>query len=56
MGDRIVVFHRVGGQGAYSGAVVDAPRAAVFTFRGGKIARLLLTDRDTALEAVGLRE
>jgi ketosteroid isomerase-like protein len=56
VGDRIVVFSRIGGRGAQSGAVADAPRAAVFTFRGGKIARLFLTDRNQALEAVGLRE
>jgi len=56
VGDRIVVFSRIGGRGAQSGAVVDAPRAAVFTFRGGKIVRLFLADRDKALEAVGLRE
>jgi ketosteroid isomerase-like protein len=56
VGDRIVVFMRVVGRGAHSGAVVDAPRAAVFTFRGRKIARLFLTDRGKALEVVRLRE
>ena len=55
-GDQIVVFNRIAGRGRHSGAEVDASRAAVFTFRGGKITRLLLTDRDKALEAVGLAE
>jgi ketosteroid isomerase-like protein len=41
--DTVVVFNRVGGQGRISGARVDALAAAVFTFRGGKISRLVLT-------------
>ena len=55
-GNHIVVFNRIWGRGRQSGAEVDAPRAAVFTFRGRKIARLLLTDREHALEAAGLSE
>jgi ketosteroid isomerase-like protein len=56
VGDQIVVVNRVGGRGRQSQIDVDAPRAAVFTFRGSKIARLLLTNRDTAMATVGLTQ
>jgi ketosteroid isomerase-like protein len=55
-GDQIVVLSRLVGRGKRSGIEVNAPRGAVFTFREGKIARLLLADREEALEAAGLRE
>ena len=56
-GDQVVAFNRMHGRGKHSG-VETASRvwAAVFTFRQGKIVRLLLTDLRGALEAVGLRE
>ncbi len=52
--DQVVVFTRVGGRGRESGATVDSQRAAVFTFRDGRISRLFLTGREGALRAVGL--
>lgn len=55
VGDRIVVFSRVGGRGRQSGVEVDSQRGAVFTFQDGKIVRLFLADRDEALEAARLR-
>ena len=55
-GDHIVVLSRLFGRGRRSGVEVNAPRGAVFTFREGKITRLLLTDRAEALEADGLSE
>lgn len=55
-GDQIVVVNRVGGRGRISGVEVDSQRGVVFTFREGKIVRLFLTDREEALEAVGLSE
>ena len=55
-GDTIVVLNTVGGRGRLSGARVDAPRAAVFTFRNGKIASLLLTDPVEARRVAGLPE
>jgi ketosteroid isomerase-like protein len=56
-GDRIVAFNRKYGRGKRSGIEAGSPRvAAVFTFRDGKIAELLLTNLRGALDAVGLRE
>ena len=56
-GDQVVAFNRMHGRGRHSGAEADSRLwAAVFTFREGKIARLLLTDLQGALEAVGLQE
>ncbi len=55
-GDQIVVFSRIGGRGRISGVEVYSQRGAVFTFQDGKIARLFLTDREEALEALGLSE
>lgn len=56
-GDEVVAFHRLHGTGKRSGLEADSRLwAAVFTFRDGKIARLLLTDVAGALAAVGLAE
>jgi ketosteroid isomerase-like protein len=56
-GDQIVVFARLRGRAHASGIPLDEPVAHVFTFRGGKLARLhVYEDRDEALKAVGLRE
>ena len=56
-GDQVVAFNRLHGRGKRSGIDAGSPlRAAVFTFRRGTIVRLLLTDLQGALEAVGLRE
>ncbi len=56
-GDQVAAFNRMHGRGRHSGAEADSRIwAAVFTFREGKITRLLLTDRQGALEAMGLRE
>jgi ketosteroid isomerase-like protein len=55
--DGVVVFNHLEGRGRISGATVDQPaRAAVFTFRNGRIVRLRLTDRSAGLEAAGLSE
>jgi hypothetical protein len=43
-------------RGQASGAAVDALTGGIFTLRGGKIVRYVLTDAREALEAVGLRE
>jgi ketosteroid isomerase-like protein len=55
-GDRVVALTHLRGRGQASGAAVDALTGAVFTLRGGKIVRYVLTDAQEALEAVGLRE
>ena len=53
--DGAVVFNVLEGRGRRSGAFVDQPaRAAIFTFRNGRIVRLRLTDRNQGLEAAGL--
>ena len=55
--DHVVAFNRLHGRGRRSGIdAVDHLRAAVFTFRAGRIVRLELTDVEGALAAVGLRE
>lgn len=54
--DQIVVLSRLIARGKHSGVEVDAPRGALFTFREGKIARLLLADREGVLKAAGLSE
>ena len=43
-------------RGQASGAAVDAFTGGIFTLRGGKIIRYVLTDSREALEAVGLPE
>jgi ketosteroid isomerase-like protein len=55
-GEQVVALTRVRGRGRASGAAVAAETAIVFTFRGGKVARVELTDRAEAFEAAGLRE
>jgi ketosteroid isomerase-like protein len=55
--DHVFVAGRQAGTGRQSGAEVDSPGFTVWTFRAGKVVRLLAHyDRDAALEAVGLRE
>jgi ketosteroid isomerase-like protein len=55
--DRVIVFNRLQGRGRRSGAVVEQPdRAAIFTFRDGRIVSLRLTNRAGGLEAAGLSE
>lgn len=56
-GDHVAAFNRLHGRGKRSGLETDSGlRAAVFTFRDGRIVQLLLTDLPGALDAVGLRE
>jgi ketosteroid isomerase-like protein len=55
--DQVAAFNHMHGRGKQSQIPTDSRLwAAVFTFREGKIAQLLLTDLQGALEAVGLRE
>ena len=55
-GEQIVSIGRPEGGGG-SGAVVELPHAAVWTFREGKIVKVVwFADRAEALEAAGLRE
>jgi ketosteroid isomerase-like protein len=54
---QVFVAGRQAGTGRQSGVEVDSPGFTVWTFRDGKVVRLLAHyDRDAALEAVGLRE
>ena len=54
-GDRVLVFVRIEGVGARSGAPVEARIAHVHTLRGGKIIRVQsFADRDEARKAAGL--
>lgn len=54
-GDRVVVFVRVEGVGAKSGAPVEARIAHVQTIRDGKVIRVeSFEDRDEALRAAGI--
>src|SRR6478609_2619585 len=57
-GEHVLVLEKVGGRGRGSGAPAEGLRSAtLFTFREGRVVRLAqYTDRDEALEAVGLRE
>jgi ketosteroid isomerase-like protein len=51
-GEKITVMSCHWGRGKHSGVEVTNPeRAAVFTFRDGKVVRLVLTSRRRALEA-----
>jgi ketosteroid isomerase-like protein len=53
----VLVTGRQIGVGRQSGIAVEGPAYTVWTFRGGKIVRLLFeTDRRRALEAAGLRK
>jgi ketosteroid isomerase-like protein len=55
--DHVFVGGRQAGTGRRSGVEVDSPGFTVWTFRAGKVVRLLAHyDRDSALEAAGLRE
>ena len=55
-GDQVVALTHLRARGQASGATVDALTGGIFTLRGGKIVRYVLTDAREALEAVGLRE
>jgi ketosteroid isomerase-like protein len=55
-GDQVVALTRIRGRGRASGADVDALTGGIFSLRGGKIVRYVLTDAAEALEAVGLSE
>jgi ketosteroid isomerase-like protein len=55
--DHVFVGGRQAGTGRRSGVEVDSPGFTVWTFRAGKVVRLLAHyDRDSALEAAGLSE
>ena len=55
--ERVFVAGRQAGIGLHSGAEVESPGFTVWTFRDGKVVKLLAHyDRAQALEAVGLRE
>jgi ketosteroid isomerase-like protein len=55
--DHVVVAGRQAGTGRRSGVEVDSPGFTVWTFRAGKVVRLLAHyDRDSALEAAGLKD
>ena len=55
--DHVFVAGRQAGTGRRSGVEVDSPGFTVWTFRAGKVVRLLAHyDRASALEAAGLRE
>jgi ketosteroid isomerase-like protein len=55
--DHVFVAGRQAGVGRQSGVEVDSPGFTVWTFRAGKVVRLLAHyDRAKALEAVGLSE
>jgi ketosteroid isomerase-like protein len=54
--DHVFVAGRQAGTGRRSGVEVDSPGFTVWTFRAGKVVRLLAHyDRDSALDAAGLR-
>ena len=53
-GDQVVALTHLHARGQASGAAVDALTGGIFTLRGGKIVRYVLTDAREALEAVGL--
>ena len=57
-GDNVVVLHEFAGQGRESGLPIRGMRgAALFTFEGGTVVRLVLFGNwDEALEAAGLEE
>ena len=55
--DHVFVAGRQAATGRRSGVEVDSPGFTVWTFRAGKVVRLLAHyDREAALEAVGLSE
>ena len=56
-GDQVVIFVRVEGVGAKSGAAVQARIAHLMTFRGEQVVRVQsFEDHDEALRAAGLPE
>src|SRR5215204_1595134 len=55
-GDQVVALTHIRARGQASGAAVDALTGGIFTLRGGKIVRYVLTDAREALKAAGLRE
>jgi ketosteroid isomerase-like protein len=56
-GDRVVVRVRLGGSARHTGIAVEFERIHVWTYRGGKVARLdIYASKRQALEAAGLRE
>jgi ketosteroid isomerase-like protein len=56
-GDRVVVRVRTSGSARHTGIAVEFERIHVWTYRGGKVARLdIFASKQQALEAVGLRE
>ena len=55
-GDQVVAVTHLQARGQASGAAVDALTGGIFTLRGGKIVRYVLTDAREALQAAGLRE
>ena len=56
-GEHVVSFGAATGLGRESGLQVDAPRAAVWTIRNGRIVRVVwFESREEALEAAGVRE
>ena len=55
--DKVFVSGRQAATGHQSGAEVESPGFAVWTFRGGKVVELFLDyDKHNALEAAGLSE
>jgi ketosteroid isomerase-like protein len=57
IGDAVLVSAVQHGTGSSSGVRVEIPHWIVFTFRGGRLARIeTILDEREALEAVGLRE
>jgi ketosteroid isomerase-like protein len=57
LGGRVLVLGRTEGRGRGSGVPVDAPYAAIYDFRDGKISRARgFLDHDEALRAAGLTE
>ena len=57
LGERVLAIGHTEGRGRGSGAVVDAPYAAIFDFRDGKWWRAQgYLDHDEALRAAGLSE
>jgi ketosteroid isomerase-like protein len=56
-GDTVVALTRYRGRGKTSGAAVDTEGAHVWTFRDGKVIRLVVySSRDTALRDAGLTD
>jgi ketosteroid isomerase-like protein len=54
-GDTVVALTRYRGHGKTSGAAVDTEGAHVWTFRDGKVVRLVVySSRETALKSAGL--